>query len=149
MTDIQLVLVEDDQDTRVSLRAALRSQPGLEVASEATNGETGLVLMESIDVDVAVVDGSLPDMTIPEFARQLRQVQAESYVTQSRLLVLVNADQTADLSVLVSTDIDGYCLKDTPIEQLAAAVREVYLKGRYVDEAIAPALNNLSVGSIH
>ncbi len=49
MTDIQAIIVEDDKPTRIALRTALRSQPGIEVASAATNGETGLVWLASLD----------------------------------------------------------------------------------------------------
>jgi hypothetical protein len=38
--DVQVVIVEGDEAARIVLRKGLRSQPGLEVASEATNGET-------------------------------------------------------------------------------------------------------------
>jgi anaerobic magnesium-protoporphyrin IX monomethyl ester cyclase len=89
MADIQIVLVEADQPTRVTLRTALRSQDGLEVASEATNGETELVLLESIDVDVAVVNANLPDMDLMTFVQNMRTLQTESYVTSSKMLVLI------------------------------------------------------------
>ncbi|MGB8701637.1 MAG: response regulator, partial [Thermosynechococcaceae cyanobacterium] len=111
MADIQLILVEADQPTRVALRTALRSQDGIEVASEATNGETGLVLLESIDVDVAVVDAHLPDMDLGTFVRQMRTVQAESFVTPSKLLILVNPDQDLELISLVATGAEAYCSK--------------------------------------
>jgi anaerobic magnesium-protoporphyrin IX monomethyl ester cyclase len=62
--DVQVVIVEGDEAARIVLRKGLRSQPGLEVASEATNGETGLVLLDSIVVDVAIVSDPLPDIAV-------------------------------------------------------------------------------------
>ncbi|WP_297040762.1 response regulator transcription factor [Thermosynechococcus sp. OHK43] len=137
MADIQTVLVEDDQQTRLDLRVALRSQEGIEVASEATNGETGLVLLESIDVDVAVVDSTLPDISLAEFVEKMRDMQAESYVTLSKVLILVDAGSGADLPTLMRSGADGYCPKQAPIERLAAAVRAVYAGERYVDPVLA------------
>lgn len=133
--DIQIILVEADQPTRIALRTALRSQEGIEVASEATNGETGLVLLESIDVDVAVVDAHLPDMDLGTFVRQMRAVQAESFVTPSRLLVLVNPEQDLDLMSMMATGAEAYCSKQASIEQLADAVRQAAAGEIYVDSS--------------
>jgi len=119
------------------MRAALRSQPGIEVASEATNGETGLVLLESIDVDVAVVDASLPDMSLVEFAQKMKEVQAESYVIQSKLLILLNSTDPAAVQVARGAEAQGYCLKQAAIEQIAEAVKVVYAGEQYLDPAIA------------
>jgi len=135
---IQVAVIEDDEQTRINLRVNLRSQNGIEVASEATNGETGLVLLESIDVDVAVVDGTLPDMDLVKFIRMARKVQANSYVIPSKILVLVTADQQSVLSEAVAAGADAFCLKDANIQQLAEAVRITHRQGRYQDPALAP-----------
>lgn len=136
--DIQVVLVEADEQTRVELRKQLRSQEGIEVASEATNGQTGLVLLESIDVDVAVVDAALPDLNLADFIDQVRAVQSDSYVTESKLLVLVESDRLETIQLIPQV---SYCLKSAPIKQIAEAVRQTYSGIVYRDEqleAIAP-----------
>lgn len=126
MADIQVILVEADEPTRIALRTALRSQPGIEVASEATNGETGLVLLESIDVDVAIVAASLPDMPLTEFIGKMRAVQAESYVQPSKLLILLPPEQEAIGPDLLAAGVDGVCRKDAPITELADRVRQIH-----------------------
>lgn len=133
---IQVAVIEDDQQTRIDLRVNLRAQTGIEVASEATNAETGLVLLESIDVDVAVVDSTLPDMDLVKFIRNARKVQANSYVISSKILVLVTPDQQSVLSAALKAGANGFCLKDAPIEKLAEAVRITHRKGSYQDPAI-------------
>ncbi|MEI6063377.1 MAG: magnesium-protoporphyrin IX monomethyl ester anaerobic oxidative cyclase [Pseudanabaena sp. ELA748] len=139
---IQVAVVEADQQTRIDLRVSLRSQSGIEVASEATNGETGLVILESIDVDVAIVDAALPDMNLGKFLRSARRVQENSYVIPSKILILVTPEQISILSNAIAAGVDGFCLKDSPIEKLAEAVRITHQKGRYEDPAIAPLLEN-------
>jgi anaerobic magnesium-protoporphyrin IX monomethyl ester cyclase len=144
--EIQVAVIEADQQTRVDLRVALRAQEGIEVASEATNGETGLVLLESIDVEVAVVDSTLPDMDLVKFIRMARKVQANSYVVPSKILILVTPDQQDFLAAALEAGVDAFCLKNAPIEHLAEAVRTTYLKGAYHDPAIEiPALPAVSV----
>jgi len=142
--EIQVAVVEADQQTRIALRGNLRSQPGIEVASEATNAETGLVLLESIDIDVAVVDACLPDMDLVKFIRSARKVQAGSYVIPSKILILVTEAQAELVSAAVDAGVEAFCRKDAPIEQLAEAVRLTHRQGRYEDAAIAPLLKSLS-----
>ena len=80
---LQVVLVDGDEPRRIALRKGIRDQEGLVVASEATNGETGLVLLESIYVDVVVVNADLPDMTITQFIQRVRGMETpfQSYKT--------------------------------------------------------------------
>ena len=136
---IQVAIVEGDQPTRLQLRNDLRAQDGIEVASEATNGETGIVLLESIDVDVAVVDANLPDMDIAKFIRQARKVQTTSYVIPSRILIL--SDQDTLLADALAAGADGICHKHIPIAQLAEAVHTLHRTGKYQDPTVnLPAL---------
>ena len=137
---IQVAVIEDEEETRLNLRKNLRSQPGIEVASEATNAETGLVLLESIDVDIAVVDSTLPDMNLVKFIRMARKVQGNSYVIPSKILVLVTPDQESIISEALEAGANGFCLKDAPIQKLANAVQTLYHQGSYQDPAITPLM---------
>ena len=137
---IQVAVIEADEQTRIRLRVNLRSQAGIEVASEATNAETGLVLLESIDVDVAVVDGSLPDMDLVKFIRMARKVQANSYVTSSKILVLVTPEQRSLLADAIAAGANAFCFKDAPIEQLTEAVRVTDQQGTYQDPLLVHLL---------
>jgi len=135
--EIQVAVIEADEPTRIQLRMNLRAQPGIEVASEATNAETGLVLLESIDIDVAIVDSTLPDMDLVKFIRSARKIQATSYVLPSKILVLVTPEQQGLLSEALSIGLDAFCLKDAPIQKLAEAVRVTHQQGHYHDPEIA------------
>jgi anaerobic magnesium-protoporphyrin IX monomethyl ester cyclase len=137
---IQVAVVEADEQTRFNLQMNLRSQSGIEVASEATNAETGIVLLESIDVDVAVVDGTLPDMDLVKFIRMARKAQANSYVIPSKILVLVSPGNLSVVSDAIAAGADALYLKGAPIEQLANAIKITHCNGMYQDPAIANLL---------
>ncbi|WP_019499811.1 response regulator transcription factor [Pseudanabaena sp. PCC 6802] len=140
MNDIQTILIETNEQTRVALRVALRSQPGIEVASEATNGTTGLVLLESIDVDVAIVDADLPDMSIAEFTQQMRERQVDSGITISKLLILLDLGDPQRLLDAWAVRAEGYCRKNASVEEMAEAIRHIYAGSKYIDSAIAQRL---------
>jgi anaerobic magnesium-protoporphyrin IX monomethyl ester cyclase len=117
---IQVILVDADEPRRIQLRKGLRAQAGIEVASEATNGETGLVLLDSIYADVVVVDADLPDMSITQFIQRVRGMETpfQSY----KLLVL--ADAACDMAHLERQQV-AYCPRTMVIANLAQAVQNL------------------------
>jgi anaerobic magnesium-protoporphyrin IX monomethyl ester cyclase len=111
----QMIIVDGQEARRIALRQGLRSQSGIEVASEATNGETGLVLLESIAVNVVVVSAPLPDMTIAEFVQRM---QAQDLSCQPfKILVLTHEP-------IQIPGVD-HCPPDISLENLADKVRQL------------------------
>jgi anaerobic magnesium-protoporphyrin IX monomethyl ester cyclase len=90
------------------------------VASEATNGETGLVLLESIYVDVVVVNADLPDMSITQFIQRVRGMETpfQSY----KLLVLTG--ENCDYSALDRQHV-SYCPASLDTEALGEIIHQV------------------------
>jgi anaerobic magnesium-protoporphyrin IX monomethyl ester cyclase len=117
--DVQVVIVEAEEATRIALRRGLRAQAGIEVASEATNGTTGLVLLDSIVVDVVVVSEPLPDMDLAEF---MQRAQRQNPCQPIRLLVLSDAParlpQDTDLAL-------AHCPRDCGVAELATAIQSL------------------------
>ena len=114
--DIQVVIVDADEANRMTLRKGLRSQPGIEVASEATNGETGLVLLDSIVVDVVIVSDPLPGMSLTEFMQRVHQQNAcQSF----KLLILT--DHPASIPDLEAVAI-AHCPQNSSMPTLAKTI---------------------------
>jgi CheY-like chemotaxis protein len=70
-----ILLIEDDDDTRMMLHAALEF--GGHEVREARDGKSGLALAAQALPDVAVIDLGLPDMDGFEVARRLRSTQGK------------------------------------------------------------------------
>lgn len=119
-TDIQVILIDSDEPSRIERRKGLRSQPGLEVASEATNGETGLVLLDSIYVDVVVISSNLTDMSVVDLIQRVRGM--ETPFQTYKLLVLTQSE--AEAEALERQGV-SYCPEALNAEALAAVVRQV------------------------
>ena len=117
--DVQVVIVEAEEATRIALRRGLRAQAGIEVASEATNGTTGLVLLDSIVVDVAVVSEPLPDMGLAEF---VQRAQRQNPCQPIRLLVL--GDDPACLPQDTALAL-AHCPRDCGVAELATAIQSL------------------------
>ena len=114
--DVQVVIVDGDEAARIALRKGLRSQAGIEIASEATNGETGLILLDSIVVDVVIISEPLPDMSLPEFMQRVQQQQS----CQSFKLLILTDDLTS-LPEIDSVKV-AHSLHDSSMEHLARII---------------------------
>src|SRR4051794_26625778 len=62
MTDIRVLVVEDNFYTRLGTVAFLRDQPGVAVVGEAPDGERALALFAELSPDVTLVDLRMPGM---------------------------------------------------------------------------------------
>ncbi len=140
-SDIQVFLIEDDEQTRVNLRQALREQEGIDIYSEATNAETGLVLLTSVaGADVALVDMSLPDKNAVELTKEFRQIQAKSDNPHLKLCILVEPDNQEQIFAALGAQAQSYCLKNAPVEELTQAIRLTHTGQFYLDPQIARLL---------
>lgn len=112
------VLICDDQEVvREGLRAILSGVPKIEVVGVAGNGAEALEALPRLQPDVVLMDLNMPIMN---------GVQATHAITagfpEVRVLVLTTYDAEQWVLDAIRAGAAGYLLKDTPREQLVAAI---------------------------
>jgi DNA-binding NarL/FixJ family response regulator len=118
---IRVLLVDDQSLIRQGLKALLELEPDLEVLGEAENGQTAIALVETLQPDVVLMDIRMPIMDGVAATREICQRFANI-----KILVLTTFDDDEYVAQAVGYGAKGYLLKDTPSEELAAAIRSVY-----------------------
>ncbi len=68
---LRVLLVDDDAEVRATTRALIATQPDMEVAGEAENGEVAIGMAEQLVPDVVVMDVMMPVMDGVEATRRL------------------------------------------------------------------------------
>lgn len=120
MKKIRLLIAEDMEIVRKGLRALLLSNPGFEVAGEASDGHMAVNQTGRLCPDVVLMDLSLPRMdgveAIAEIKRRYPRV---------RILALTAYGKENYLTAAVQAGVDGYLLKNSPSEELFAAINAV------------------------
>ncbi len=96
------------------------SEPGFEIAGEASSGPEGVVVVEQVSPDVVLIDLRMPGGDGVEAIRTLVE-----HGTQARLLVLTTYDTDHDILAALRAGAHGYMLKDSPRVDLVRAVRDV------------------------
>jgi len=138
MSQIQVVLIEDHDLTRVGMRTALQQQAGIVVIGEAANGLDGLQLLQNVQPEVAIVDIGLPDIDGIELTRKFRKFQAESEnLTPTKVLILTLNDREEAVLAAFAAGADSYCMKDVSLERLVEALHVTNDGNSWIDPAIA------------
>lgn len=138
MSKIRVVLIEDHDLTRVGLKAALQQYDDLEVVGEAANARSGLVLLQTQQPDVAIVDIGLPDMDGIEVTRQFKQTQRDSKGgAATKVLILTMHDTQDAVMGAFAAGADSYSVKDVAMDKLVEAIRVTQAGDTWIDPTIA------------
>lgn len=122
----RILLVEDDERIRASLRLALEDE-GHEVG-EAGSGEDALEHFTEHPADVVLIDVMLPGIDGFECCRQLRRVSSVPVI-----MVTARTD-THDVVAGLEAGADDYVTKPFVAKELSARIRALLRRARTVDE---------------
>jgi len=117
---IRLLIVDDQSIVREGLSSLLQTQPDFEVVGEAENGRVAVEQTISLQPDVILMDIRMPVMDGVAAIKILQQ-QAPTI----KILVLTTFDDDRYVSQAIAHGAQGYLLKDTPLAELAQAIRSV------------------------
>ena len=131
---LRVVLVDDQPLVRAGIAFILSTEPGIDVASEAANGELGVVAVADHRPDVVLMDVRMPVMDGLEATRRIRADGGPP------VLVLTTFDDDEVLWGAVEAGAAGFLLKDTPADDLIRAIRTVADGGSWLDPRVTPRL---------
>ena len=127
-TAIRILLVDDHPIVRAGLRMLIQSQPGLEVAGEASNGSEALSLTGSKQPDIIVLDLNLGDEQAVDLIPDLL-----ASAPQTRVLVLTGiADRELHLKA-ARLGARGLVSKEQPDESIIQAIEKVHAGEAWFD----------------
>lgn len=132
MKIINLVLVDDHQVVRTSLKTFLESIPDLQVIGEAEDGESAIHIVREKQPDVVVMDITMPGMDGLEASRRIRITCPES-----KILALTIHDDKQYFFEMLSAGATGYLTKQAAAEELVEAIRAVAAGYVYLQPALA------------
>jgi DNA-binding NarL/FixJ family response regulator len=132
---IRILVCDDQAIIRDGLALMLNLERDMQVVGMAEDGHDAIVLMEQHTPDLVLMDLKMPGVNGVEATRQIRR----QYPT-TKILVLTTYDDDSWIFDAIRAGANGYLLKDTPREQLIAAIRGTIAGKAYVDPDIASKL---------
>lgn len=123
---IRILLVEDHDLIRSSLKALLEIQPDLQVVGEAENGQRAIQQLETLHrqflpPDVVLMDIQMPIMDGVQATQQMCQQYPET-----KILILTTFNDTQYVAEAIRYGAKGYVLKDTPAAELIETIHSIY-----------------------
>jgi two-component system, NarL family, invasion response regulator UvrY len=132
---IRIGIVDDHAIVRAGLRQYLAEQVDLRVTGEGSNGKEALDLARGGEVDVLLMDISMPDQSGVD---ALAAIKARFPALP--VLILSGFPEVHYATTLLRQGASGYLNKECDPEEIARAVRTVALGRRYITAAVAELL---------
>ena len=134
-TRLRILLVDDHDTVRQGLKLLIDREPDLKVTKEASDGHEAIATSHLDELDVVVMDLSMPGVSGIEATRQLRQRRPDLPIVS----LTRHADETF-LHELLRAGASGYVLKQSPHAELLRAIRAVASGRKYVDPSLTQHL---------
>jgi DNA-binding NarL/FixJ family response regulator len=130
--DVRLYIIEDDQLILESLRSLIDREDGFSFVGGSSNAEEGIEELMHLDVDVLLLDVSLPGMNGVEATLQIREIKPDLNI----VILTVHEEAEIVISALRNGAV-GYLLKGTAPTNLFSGIKEVLNGGAPISPSIA------------
>jgi len=131
---IRIVLAEDQALVLGAIAALLALEPDFAIVGRAANGDAALDLVRVLTPDILLTDIEMPGRTGLDCAQSLAAEKARTAV-----VIVTTFARPGYLERARAAGVRGYLLKDTPVDELVAAIRTVAAGGRVIPADLAAA----------
>jgi two-component system, NarL family, response regulator DegU len=131
-TRIRVLIAEDQTLMRQGLKTILDLEQGFEVIGEAGDGQQAIDRALALRPDIVLMDVQMPHV---DGVAATAQIAAALPAT--RVIILTTFDYDQYVFDGIKAGARGYLLKDTPADELLAAIRRVYAGESIVQPSIA------------
>ncbi|WP_088007290.1 response regulator [Indiicoccus explosivorum] len=135
---INLILVDDHAILRDGLKTIISQEPDMAVIGEATGSEDLQQLLGTGTPDVILMDINMPDVDGIELTKR---VKAQHPAIKVIMLTMYKNDEY--FMAAIREGADGYLLKDSPSEDVVAAIRTVNSGESVIPQAMTKKLLSL------
>jgi DNA-binding NarL/FixJ family response regulator len=133
---ITIVLADDHTVVRQGIRAMLKTERDFDVAGESDHGLDAVSLVMRLQPAILVCDLTMPGLNGIEVTERIAKLSPKT-----RVVILSMHSSTSYVSSALQAGAKGYVLKESGVDELAHAIREVnagrtYLSPPLSEEAI-------------
>ena len=132
----KILIADDHQLVRNGVRLMLENQKDFKpVISEVSNGEDGLKIIENGEVDVVLLDISMPGMDGLTTLKKIKSISKELPVL---MLTMHNEENVIKQALKIGAS--GYILKNSGIDELVKAVLTIVEGADYYSNEVSQIL---------
>ena len=136
---MKIVIVDDHELVREGLKKVLLKESGIQLVGEASNVLELFKLLEETEVDLVVLDITMPGRSGLDIISELKNLN-----DNIRILILSMHPEERFALRALKAGASGYLSKEAAARELVSAIRKIMSGGRYISAALADHLvNNL------
>ncbi len=140
---IRVLIADDHPIVRKGLRTILKDVKDIKVVDEACDGIEVMEKIRTFEIDVLVLDLSMPKLDGLEAIKRIKAEKPEIEI----LVLSMNPEEVFGIRAL-NLGASGYLSKDVALEQLLIAIRKVATGKVYISQVLAESIaQNVSRGS--
>lgn len=133
---IRVLLADDHSIVRAGLCRIVEESESMEVVAEASNGREAIQKARETEIDVAVVDISMPGLDGLEVSSRLQS----EFEGKLPVIILTMHEEDQYVVKAIDSGAKGYITKRSAPERLVEAISQVYDGGRYFSARAAEVL---------
>lgn len=129
---IKILIVDDHPIVRNGLKNIISDESDMKIVCESSTGQQVVDLVKKNEIDIVILDISLPDISGFEVLTRLRNLFPD-------LPVLMLSVMSEDLyaSKTLKAGASGFINKESAPEELITAIREIVSGGHYISPVFA------------
>lgn len=117
---LRVLVVDDHELTRFSLKLALSSQENIELVGLASNGQEAIEMVLRHRPDVIILDLQMPIMDGWSASTQIKHIEPNT-----QIIAYSSLEDPKFKDTCQTDSLDAFCKKDTATPDLIALVREL------------------------
>lgn len=128
---IRVAVVDDHVVVRMGLRHLIASSPNLEFCGEFGGGVGAATFVSEVRPDVVLMDVRMPDMSGVDALKEILAADPKA-----RVVMLTTSDTEEDVYRSIEEGALGYIMKESPVDDIIAAVRSAMAGDVYMSEDV-------------
>lgn len=132
---INLLIVDDHQMFVDGIKSLLRKEKNVNIVAEASNGLEALDFLKTQNVDIAIIDISMPQMSGTELIKIIKKD-----FPNVKTLVLTMYNDRSIINEILNVEAEGYILKNTGKQELLDAIYRIADNGTYYSSEVVSIL---------
>ena len=142
MQKINILIADDHKIVRDGIISLLSNNKELNIIAEAENGTQVLNILSQKEVDLILMDISMPEMNGIECTKKIQEIYPEKHVL---ILSMYNEEQY--INEVFKSGASGYILKNSGKEDLVNAINAVFSGNSYYSPEVTETYINSLVNT--